>query len=61
MFLSGAAYAPSSPSVFLTARQIFERLQQRKDPQVLEEQQQAVNERMQTILQKAQSRLSELV
>jgi outer membrane protein insertion porin family len=36
-------------------------LQQRKDPQVLEEQQQAVNERMQAILQKAQSRLGELV
>jgi len=36
-------------------------LQQRKDPQVLEEQQQAVNERMHAILQKAQSRLSELV
>jgi hypothetical protein len=30
--------------------QIFERLQQRKDPQVLEEQQQAVNERTQAIL-----------
>ncbi|KAJ5681548.1 SAM50-like protein [Penicillium maclennaniae] len=40
---------------------IFERLQQRKDPQVLEEQQQAVNERTQAILQKAQSRLSELL
>ncbi|KAJ5778551.1 SAM50-like protein [Penicillium odoratum] len=40
---------------------IFERLQQRKDPQVLEEQQQAVNERMQAILQKAQSRLGELL
>ncbi|KAJ5929683.1 hypothetical protein N7454_006633 [Penicillium verhagenii] len=40
---------------------IFERLQQRKDPQVLEEQQQAVNERMHAILQKAQSRLSELL
>ncbi|KAJ5180747.1 SAM50-like protein [Penicillium capsulatum] len=40
---------------------IFERLQQRKDPQVLEEQQQAVNARMQAILQKAQSRLSELL
>lgn len=36
-------------------------MQQRKDPQVLEEQQQAVNERMQAILQKAQSRLGELV
>ncbi|KAJ5731061.1 SAM50-like protein [Penicillium malachiteum] len=40
---------------------IFERLQQRKDPKVLEEQQQAVNERMQAILQKAQNRLSELL
>jgi hypothetical protein len=42
-------------------RQIFERLQQRKDPKVLEEQQQAVNERTQAILQKAQARLAELV
>jgi outer membrane protein insertion porin family len=41
--------------------QIFERLQQRKDPQVLEEQQQAVNERTQAILHKAQARLGELV
>ncbi|CAL5869366.1 uncharacterized protein PFLUO_LOCUS3595 [Penicillium psychrofluorescens] len=40
---------------------IFERLQQRKDPKVLEEQQQAVNERMQAIYQKAQARLSELI
>ncbi|KAJ5108783.1 SAM50-like protein [Penicillium angulare] len=40
---------------------IFERLQQRKDPKVLEEQQQAVNERMQAILSKAQDRLSELL
>ncbi|KAJ5580735.1 SAM50-like protein [Penicillium hetheringtonii] len=40
---------------------IFERLQQRKDPQVLEEQQQAVNERTQAILQKAQARLGELL
>jgi outer membrane protein insertion porin family len=42
-------------------RQIFERLQQRKDPKVLEEQQQAVNERTQAILEKAQARLAELV
>jgi hypothetical protein len=36
-------------------------LQQRADPKVLEEQQQAVNERMQAIYQKAQNRLAELV
>jgi hypothetical protein len=41
--------------------QVFERLQQRADPKVLEEQQQAVNERMQAIYQKAQNRLAELV
>ncbi|KAJ6000159.1 hypothetical protein N7481_000568 [Penicillium waksmanii] len=40
---------------------IFERLQQRKDPQVLEEQEQAVKERTQAILQKAQARLGELL
>ncbi|KAJ5683186.1 SAM50-like protein [Penicillium macrosclerotiorum] len=40
---------------------IFERLQQRKDPKLLEEQKQAVNERTQAILQKAQARLSELL
>ena len=41
--------------------QIFERLQQRADPKVLEEQQQAVNERIHAIYQKAQTRLGELV
>ncbi|CAI7656294.1 unnamed protein product [Penicillium discolor] len=40
---------------------VFERLQQRADPKVLEEQQQAVNERMQAIYQKAQNRLAELI
>ncbi|PGG96699.1 hypothetical protein GX51_07698 [Blastomyces parvus] len=41
---------------------IFERLQQRSaDPKVLEEQQQAVNERINAIYQKAQSRLAELI
>ncbi|KAJ5096239.1 hypothetical protein NUU61_005595 [Penicillium alfredii] len=40
---------------------IFERLQQRKDPQVLEEQQEAVNERMRAIYQKAQTRLAEMI
>lgn len=41
--------------------QIFERLQQRADPKVLEEQQQAVNERIHAIYRKAQNRLGELV
>ncbi|CRG91480.1 SAM50-like protein SPAC17C9,06 [Talaromyces islandicus] len=40
---------------------IFNRLQQPADPKVLEEQQQAVNERMNAIYQKAQSRLAELI
>ncbi|KAB8231032.1 SAM complex subunit SAM50 [Aspergillus alliaceus] len=40
---------------------IFERLQQRADPKVLEEQQQAVNERIHAIYQKAQTRLGELI
>ncbi|KAE8374311.1 Yip1-domain-containing protein [Aspergillus bertholletiae] len=40
---------------------IFERLQQRVDPKVLEEQQQAVNERIHAIYQKAQTRLGELI
>ncbi|KAI9373979.1 Yip1-domain-containing protein [Aspergillus egyptiacus] len=40
---------------------IFERLQQPADPKVLEEQQQAVNERMHAIYQKAQARLGELI
>ncbi|CAG8948390.1 unnamed protein product [Penicillium salamii] len=40
---------------------VFERLQQRADPKVQEEQQQAVNERMQAIYQKAQNRLGELI
>ncbi|KAE8148837.1 Yip1-domain-containing protein [Aspergillus avenaceus] len=40
---------------------IFERLQQRADPKVLEEQQQAVNERVRAIYQKAQTRLGELI
>ncbi|KAL4915163.1 surface antigen-domain-containing protein [Aspergillus aurantiobrunneus] len=40
---------------------IFERLQQPADPKVLEERQQAVNERLHAIYQKAQSRLGELI
>ncbi|EAW20442.1 SAM complex subunit SAM50 [Aspergillus fischeri NRRL 181] len=40
---------------------IFERLQQRADPKVLEEQQQAINERVHAIYQKAQMRLGELI
>ncbi|KAL4787523.1 surface antigen-domain-containing protein [Aspergillus varians] len=40
---------------------IFERLQQPADPKVLEEQQQAVNERLHAIYQKAQNRLGELI
>ncbi|KAL2832384.1 surface antigen-domain-containing protein [Aspergillus cavernicola] len=40
---------------------IFERLQQPADPKVLEEQQQAVNERLHAIYQKAQTRLGELI
>ncbi|KAL5044435.1 hypothetical protein BDW71DRAFT_198952 [Aspergillus fruticulosus] len=40
---------------------IFERLQQPADPKVLEEQQQAVNERLHAIYQKAQDRLGELI
>ncbi|KAE8349807.1 Yip1-domain-containing protein [Aspergillus coremiiformis] len=40
---------------------IFERLQQRTDPKVLEEQQQAVNERVHEIYKKAQARLGELI
>ncbi|KAL4877267.1 surface antigen-domain-containing protein [Aspergillus karnatakaensis] len=40
---------------------IFERLQQPADPKVLEEQQQAVNERLHAIYQKAQARLGELI
>jgi outer membrane protein insertion porin family len=59
-FLAIAAAAMSSP---LSAEDegIFERLQQRADPKVLEEQQQAVNERMRAIYQKAQLRLGELI
>lgn len=41
--------------------QIFERLQQRADPKVLEEQQQAINERVRAIYEKSQTRLGELV
>ncbi|KAL3436312.1 surface antigen-domain-containing protein [Aspergillus tetrazonus] len=41
--------------------EIFERLQQTADPKVLEEQQQAVNERLHAIYQKAQDRLGELI
>ncbi|GIK07905.1 hypothetical protein Aspvir_003575 [Aspergillus viridinutans] len=40
---------------------IFERLQQRADPKVLKEQQQAINERVHAIYQKAQMRLGELI
>jgi outer membrane protein insertion porin family len=40
---------------------IFERLQRPADPKVLEEQQQAVNERLHAIYQKAQARLGELI
>ncbi|KAL2836052.1 surface antigen-domain-containing protein [Aspergillus pseudoustus] len=40
---------------------IFERLQQPADPKVLEEQQQAVNERLHAIYQKAQARVGELI
>ncbi|PLB36979.1 SAM complex subunit SAM50 [Aspergillus candidus] len=40
---------------------IFERLQHRADPKIQEEQQQAVNERVNVIYQKAQSRLGELI
>ncbi|RAK98023.1 Yip1-domain-containing protein [Aspergillus ibericus CBS 121593] len=40
---------------------IFARLQQRADPKVLEEQQQAVDERVRAIYQKAQTRLGELI
>ncbi|KAF7591755.1 hypothetical protein BBP40_001135 [Aspergillus hancockii] len=40
---------------------IFERLQQRTDPKVLEERQQAINERVHGIYQKAQNRLGELI
>ncbi|PWY69822.1 Yip1-domain-containing protein [Aspergillus sclerotioniger CBS 115572] len=40
---------------------IFARLQQRADPKVLEEQQQAVDERARAIYQKAQTRLEELI
>ncbi|KAH8690965.1 putative mitochondrial outer membrane protein [Talaromyces proteolyticus] len=40
---------------------IFNRLQQQTDPKLLEEQQQAVNERINAIYQKAQSRLAELI
>ncbi|KKK14432.1 hypothetical protein P175DRAFT_0502351 [Aspergillus ochraceoroseus IBT 24754] len=40
---------------------IFERLQQRADPKVLEEQQEAINERVNAIYQKAQARLGELI
>ncbi|PYH97482.1 Yip1-domain-containing protein [Aspergillus ellipticus CBS 707.79] len=40
---------------------IFERLQQRTNPKVLEEQQQAVYERTNAIYQKAQARLGELI
>lgn len=41
--------------------QIFERLQHRADPKVLEEQQQAINERVRAIYEKSQTRLGELV
>ncbi|KAH8430342.1 SAM complex subunit SAM50 [Aspergillus melleus] len=40
---------------------IFERLQQRADPKVLEERQDAINERVHAIYQKAQARLGELI
>ncbi|PLB50534.1 Yip1-domain-containing protein [Aspergillus steynii IBT 23096] len=40
---------------------IFERLQQRADPKVLEERQDAINERVHAIYQKAQTRLGELI
>ncbi|PYH81434.1 Yip1-domain-containing protein [Aspergillus uvarum CBS 121591] len=40
---------------------IFERLQQRTDPKVQEEQQKAVNERVRAIYEKAQNRLGELI
>jgi len=47
--------------VELTRLQIFEKLQDRVDPKVLEERQQAINERVNAIYQKAQVRLAELV
>ncbi|RJE27427.1 mitochondrial outer membrane [Aspergillus sclerotialis] len=40
---------------------IFERLQQLPDPKVLEEQQQAINERVRAIYEKSQTRLGELI
>lgn len=55
-FAQGASVTNTTPIV-----QIFTRLQQPADPKVLEEQQQAVNERINAIYQKAQARLAEMV
>lgn len=56
-------YVPCSTPIALSILtiQVFERLQQRADPKVREEQEQAISDRVNAIFQKSQTRLAELV